>query len=449
MTAQNRTLPAAAPANGPIIDLIPQTDFAKPVRTGIAVVALCLGGFATWASVAPLDSAVVTAGIVSVESKRKVVQHREGGIVAQLLVKEGDKVGAGAVLARLHDATALSQMDSLRGQLDGKLAEQARLVAERDGQQEIAFPAALMARAAESKVADILARERDRFEQRAKTRGGERGILEARITQLESQHEGRSGLEQSKREQLRLLQDEVAGLRGLAAKGYYPVNKLRAQERELARMQGEMMSDGAGASQTDKEIAETRLQIMQTDQRFRDEVAADLTTVETEANDLSQRLVAAEDAVQRLAVVAPVAGVVQNLKVAGNGAVVPPGGDLMELVPDEDRLIVEAHVNSRDIDRVHVGQPAELRFSAFSSRTTPVLAGEVEVVSADASTDQQTRQSYYTARVEVPPEQVARLPRALKAGMPVEVMLEGGSRTPLQYFVKPLTDNFARSFKER
>ena len=298
-------------------------------------------------------------------------------------------------------------------------------------------------------VADILERERDRFEQRAKTRSGERGILEARITQLESQHEGRSGLEQSKREQLRLLQDEVDGLRDLAAKGYYPVNKLRAQERELARMQGEMMSDGAGASQTDKEIAETRLQIMQTDQRFRDEVAADLSKVETEANDLSQRLVAAEDAVQRLAVVAPVAGVVQNLKVAGSGAVVPPGGDLMELVPDEDRLIVEAHVNSRDIDRVHVGQPAELRFSAFSSRTTPVLAGEVEVVSADASTDQQTRQSYYTARVEVPPEQVARLPRALKAGMPVEVMLEGGSRTPLQYFVKPLTDNFARSFKER
>ncbi|MGE5517536.1 MAG: HlyD family type I secretion periplasmic adaptor subunit [Bacteroidota bacterium] len=436
-------------AIGPVIDLVPETDFAKPLRAGIAVVAIALGGFATWAAVAPLDSAVVTPGTVSVESKRKTVQHREGGIVSQIMVKEGDQVAAGTVLATLQDATAQSQQQTLRSQLDGKLAEQARLVAERDGLEAIAFPAALLARQSDPKVADILARENDRFTQRAKTRGGERGILEARIAQLESAHEGRSVLEQSKRDQLTLLQDEVEGLRGLAAKGFYPVNKLRAQERELARMQGEMMSDGAGASQTDKEIGETRLQILQAEQKFRDEVAADLTRNEIEANDLGQKLVAAEDAVQRLAVVAPVAGVVQNLKVAGSGAVVPPGGDLMELVPDQDRLIVEAHVNSRDIDRVHVGQPAELRFSAFSSRTTPIIAGEVEVVSADASLDEHTRQSYYTARVEVPPDQIARLPRALKAGMPVEVMLEGGSRTPLQYFVKPLMDSFARAFKER
>ncbi|HLO76688.1 MAG TPA: HlyD family type I secretion periplasmic adaptor subunit, partial [Magnetospirillum sp.] len=364
-------------------------------------------------------------------------------------VKEGDVVPAGTVLVKLQDATTQSQKDTLRTQLDGKTAELARLIAERDGLRSIAFPAHLLARRGEPKVADILAREQDRFAQRAKTLDGERGILLARIAQLQAQHQGRSGLEQSKRDQLQLLQDEVEGLRGLAKKGYYPVNRLRAQERELARMQGEMMSDGAGASQTDKEIGETRLQILQAEQKLRDEVAADLTRVEAETNDLGQKLVAAEDAVRRLAVVAPVAGTVQNLKVAGSEAVVPPGGDLMELVPDNDRLIVEAHVNTRDIDRVHVGQEAELRFSAFSSRTTPVIGGEVAVVSADASTDEHTRQSYYTARVEVPADQAARLPRALKAGMPVEVMLEGGSRTPLQYFVKPLMDNFARAFKER
>lgn len=440
---------APQPATGPVIDLIPQTDFKKPMWTGLAVIAVALGGFGTWATFAPLDSAVVTPGTVSVESRRKIVQHREGGIVATIMVKEGDQVAAGAVLVNLQDATAQSQMDTLRGQLDGKRAEQARLMAERDGLVAIAFPDELLARQGEAKVADILAREQDRFTQRAKTLDGERGILEARIAQLESQHQGRSGLEQSKRDQLQLLQDEVQGLRGLAAKGFYPVNKLRAQERELARMQGELMSDGAGASQTDKEIGETRLQILQAEQKFRDEIAAELTRADSESNDLAQKLVAAQDAVRRLAVVAPVAGVVQNLKVAGSGAVVPPGGDLMELVPEGDRLIVEAHVNSRDIDRVHVGQAAELRFSAFSSRTTPVIGGEVAVVAADTSIDEHTRQSYYTARVEVPPDQVARLPRALKAGMPVEVMLEGGSRTPLQYFVKPLMDNFARAFKER
>ncbi|MCR6631819.1 MAG: HlyD family type I secretion periplasmic adaptor subunit [Magnetospirillum sp.] len=278
----------------------------------------------------PLDSAVVTAGTVMVESKRKMVQHREGGIVSQILVKEGDQVAAGTVLVKLQDSTAQSQMETLRIQLDSKLAEQARLLAERDGLAAIAFPAELLDRRAEPKVAEILAREEDRFTQRAKTLRGERGILEARITQLESQHDGRAGLKQSTEEQMRLLEQEIEGLRGLTAKGYYPVNRLRAQERELARMKGEMVSDGASASQTDKEIGETRLQILQADQKFRDEVATDLTRVNTEVHDLTQKLVASGDAVQRLAVVAPVAGTVQNLKVAGPGTVVPPGGDLME-----------------------------------------------------------------------------------------------------------------------
>lgn len=449
MTAINRPFPAM-PSTGPIIDLpVAPSDFRKPMVTGFAIIGIALGGFGTWAAFAPLDSAVVTAGTVTVESRRKIVQHREGGIIAQMLVKEGDQVAAGTVLVRLQDALAQSQMDNLETQQDAKMAEQARLVAERDGRATIAFPANFATRSTEPKLAEIVAREQDRFTQRKKTLDGQQGILDARIAQLESQHQGRSDMEKSKRDQLALLQKEVAGLRGLTAKGFYPVNKLSAQERELARMQGEMMSDGAGASQTDKEIGETRLQILQAEQKFREDVTTELTRVETEINELGQKLVAARDSVERLAVVAPVAGTVQNLKVAGIGAVVPPGGDMMELVPENDRLIVEAHVNSRDIDRVHPGQEAELRFTAFGSRTTPVIQGEVDVVSADATTDPQTRQSTYTARVEVPDEQAARLPRALKAGMPVEVMLEGGARTPLEYFIKPLTDSFARAFKEQ
>lgn len=438
------------PANGPIIDLpVAPTDFRKPMVAGLAVIGIALGGFVGWAGFAPLDSAVVTSGIVTVESKRKVVQHREGGIVSQMMVKEGDQVAAGTILVKLKDALALSQLTTLGTQLDAKMAEQARLVAERDGAAAIAFPAELAARRTAPQTADILAREEERFAQRKKTLNGQQGILESRIAQLTSQHDGRSGLQESKRTQLRLLETEIEGLRTLTAKGYYSANKLRAQERELARLHGEMMNDGAGASQTDKEIGETRLQILQGEQKFREEVSTDLTQVETEINDLEQKLAAARDAVERLQVVAPVAGTVQNLKVAGAGAVVPPGGDMMELVPDSDRLIVETRVNSRDIDRVHAGQEAELRFSAFGSRNTPIIQGEVDVVSADATTDPQTHQSYYTARVDVPEGQASRLPRAMKAGMPVEVMLEGGARTPLQYFIKPLTDSFARAFKER
>jgi HlyD family type I secretion membrane fusion protein len=425
------------------------TDFRKPVIIGLAVIGIALGGFTVWAATAPLDSAVVTQGTVTVESRRKVVQHREGGIVGEVLVKEGDTVKAGDVLARLSDAGAQTQMATIAAQLDGKVASQARLAAERDGLTAIRFPTDLTARRSEPRVADMLAREEDRFATRAQTLGGQKDILAARIAQLESTRQGRTMLEQSKREQLALLQQEIDGLRQLEAKGYYPTNKLRGQERELARMQGEMLSDGAGATSTDKEIGETRLQILQTEQKFHEDVAAEQTKTEIEINDLGARLVAARDAVERLAVVAPVAGVVQNLKVAGKGAVVPPGGELMELVPGGDRLIVETHVNSRDIDRVHAGQGAELRFSAFGARTTPIVDGEVAVVSADATTDEATRQTYYIARVEVPEDQLARLPNALKAGMPVEVMLEGGSRTPLEYFLKPLTDNFARAMTER
>lgn len=428
---------------------MPPTDFRKPMIAGLATIGIALGGFGLWAGFAPLDSAVVTQGVVTVESKRKVVQHREGGIVAELMVAEGDAVPAGAVLARLQDAGAEAQMATLKDQLDAKTAQRARLLAERDGRDSIAFPESLTGRRDESKVAEILAGEEDRFAQRRITLDGQRGILDARIAQLESQRDGRFGLENSKARQLELLREEIDGLRDLEKKGYYATNKLRAQERELARMEGEMLNDGAGTNQTDEQIGETKLEILQLDQKFRDEVVAELIAVEAEINDTGQRLIAARDAVERLAIVAPVAGTVQNLAIAGPGAVVPPGGEVAELVPDNDRLVVEAHVRPGDIDRVHAGQEASLRFTAFSTKTTPVIDGAVAVVSADRDTDQATRESYYTARVEVPEDQVARLPGVLKAGMPVEVMLEEGSRTPLQYLVKPLLDSFARAFKER
>ncbi len=448
MTA-TRNLPAM-PVRDAYADLpVPPTDFRKPMIAGLTVIGIALGGFATWASLAPLDSAVVTQGVVTVESKRKTVQHREGGIVAEVLVREGDAVPAGTILARLQDAGAEAQMATLKDQLDAKTAQRARLLAERDGRDTVTFPETLEGRRADPKIAEILAREDDRFTQRRATLRGSRDILEARVAQLEAQRDGRSGLETSKQRQLELLRDEIDGLRRLERKGYFATNKLRERERELARMEGEALNEGAGMSQVDKEIGETRLQILQADQKFRDEVVAELIAVEAELKDTGQKLIAARDAVERLAVVAPVAGTVQNLKVPGPGAVVAPGGEVAEIVPDADTLIVEAHVSPRDVDRVFEGQDAALRFTAFNAKTTPVVEGRLKVLSADRDTDQQTREPFYTARVEVPEEQVARLPGEMKAGMPVEVMLEEGSRTPLQYLVKPLLDSFARSFKER
>jgi HlyD family type I secretion membrane fusion protein len=445
----DRSLVAYSPHHRPIIDLpMPQTDFRRPMMVGLTVIGIALGGFGTWATFAPLDSAVVAQGVVTVESKRKTVQHREGGIVSQVLVHEGDMVAAGTVIARLEDSAATAQMATLRGQLDAKVAEQARLTAERDGRGTIAFPPALVERRSEPRVAEILKREQDRFAERRHSIAGQTGIYRQRISQLESQREGRGRLEASKRRQIALLKDELTGLRALEAKGFYPRNKLRAQERDLARLDGDMMSDASSGSQTEKEMGETRLQIMQLEQKFREDVTTDLTKVEAEVNELGARLIASRDAVERLAVVSPVAGAVQSLKVAGPGAVVPPGGEVAEIVPDRDRLVVEAQINPRDVDHVRNGQEAEVRFTAFSSRTTPVLKGEVEVVSPDRITDQTTKQAYYIARVEVSADELKRLPQPLKAGMPADVMVRAGERTPLQYLLKPLMDSFAHGFKE-
>jgi HlyD family secretion protein/epimerase transport system membrane fusion protein len=439
MSIQN--LPALPSPYG--LDLpTPCTNFRKPMLAGLTVIAIAFGGFGTWAALAPVSSAVVAQGVVAVESKRKTVQHREGGIVQQVLVREGDMVEAGAVLVRLADTTASAQLSILSSQLDARLAEQARLMAELNGAEAIAFPAAVAGRA------EVVAREQDRFAERRKTMDGQTGILRQRISLLESQREGRSRLEDSKRQQLALLKDEIVGLRRLEANGYYPRNKLRAQERELARMEGEMFADGAGATQSDKEIGENRLQIIQLEQKFREDITTELAKVETEVNDLAAKLSAARDAVKRLDVVAPVGGAVQSVKVAGPGSVVGAGGEVAEIVPDQDRLVVEAQFSPQDADNVHQGQDAEVRFSAFSSRTTPVLKGSVQMVSADRFTDKNTQHPYYQARIEVSKEELARLPLPLKAGMPAEVMITTGQRTPLEFLLKPLMDSFARGFNE-
>ncbi len=447
MSTSSKTATVAMPDQVAPLPEVP-TDFRKPIIAGVVLMGLTLGGFGGWASIASLSSAVLTQGTVAVETKRKAVQHREGGIVDEVLVKEGQTVAVGTPLIRLRDASTQAQLETFRAQLDAKTAEQARLKAERDGLSAVWFPSSMLEQRSNPKVAEVINHEEDRFNQRRKSQAGQREILQSRIGQLEAQRLGRSMLEQSKRSQAELLASELEGLRTLTDKGFYPAMRLRAQERELTRLQGEMLADGASTSQTGKEISEVRLQMQQGDQKIREEVANELTRVENERSEIVQKLAAAQDTAERLHVVAPVSGVVHNLKVAGPGTVVSPSGEMMEVVPGDDRLIVEAKINARDIDRVHSGQDAELRFSAFGTRTTPIVKGEVIMVSADAITDEQTRQSYYSARIEVPPSQLSRLPRALKAGMPVEVMLQGGERTPLQYFLKPLSDSFARALKE-
>lgn len=265
---------------------------------------------------------------------------------------------------------------------------------------------------------------------------------------MTTQADGFRRQQDSKLRQIELYNNELTGLYELHRKGYYPRTRILAMERDLARLEGEVGSVAADIARAEEGIGEARIQIMQLRQKFREDVVAQLREIQTEINELTERVVAAEDVVRRLTVVAPVAGAVQGLKVFTAGGVIPgrrPDGDR-----SEDRLVIEAHVAPADVETVSYGLDAEVRFPALNKRTTPIIAGHVLTVSADRFTDQRTNLAYYTARVEVPPDQQALLSEhRLQPGMPAEVIVKTGERTLLEYLVKPLTDSFARTFKEQ
>jgi HlyD family type I secretion membrane fusion protein len=419
------------------------------VIAGVTVIAIAFGGFGTWASLAPLDSAVVAHGQLTVETKRKTIQHLEGGIVKEILVKEGDSVVPGQVLMRLDDTKAESSMQSYQDQYNAALAQLTRLQSERDNLAEVTFPPSLLQRTDPQSQA-LLSAQRAQFEERRKSQEGQSSVLEQRIAQYNAEIQGYKVQGASRQRQISLSYRELTGLRELAAKGYYPKNRLLAMERDIARLEGEMGSDASTEARARKGISETEMQILQTRQQFREQVAKELDTAQNTTNGLREQLIAAQDMVRRLEVVAPVAGAVQNIHVATNGGVVASGAELMDIVPSDDRLVIDAQVSPADIESVQNNQTAEVRFSALHGRNTPVLQGRVQTVSADHLTDNKTGAPYYAARIEVPPEQLARLEnRHIQAGMPVEVLIKGGERTALDYMLRPLADSFATAFKER
>ncbi len=430
-------------------ELAVSSSLKGSILAGAAVIAVVFGGFGTWAALAPLDSAVIARGQLAVESKRKTIQHLEGGIVRDILVKEGDQVVAGQVLLRLDDAKARANLDMLQGQYDAALAQLARLKAERDGLPEIVYPAELVARAT-GPAGAVMAAQQTEFNERRNKLDAQDAVLRQRVAELNAEIDGDKVQEAALGRQIALMHRELSGLRELAGKGYYPKNKILAMERDVARLEGELGTASAAEARTRNTVAETRMQLVELRHSFREEVAKDLDGVQNRLGDVSQQLAAARDTVRRLEVVAPVAGTVQNIRVATKGGVVVPGMELMDVVPTNDRLVIDARVQAGDIEGVRQNQPAEVRFSALKGRNSPVLTGKVTVVSADRMVDPRTGQPYYAARVEVPTDQLARLNgRHIQAGMPVEVLVEGGERTLADYLLRPLTDSFADSFKER
>lgn len=420
----------------------------RRINVGLSVIALVFGGFGLWSVSFTLDGAVVAQGVVQVEAARKKVQHLEGGIVKEVRIRDGDAVAEGDVLIRLDDTSTGASLRLLQGQSAEVAVRRYRLLAERDGAAELVLPQTV-AVSADRALTDIVSGQRALFEARRSSRLLEVDLLRQQQEQLRSQIEGLQKQAASKVKQIQYFDDELEGLRTLFSQGLTPKSRLLALERDAERGRGELAALAASISAAKTKMQEIELSILRINRTFDEKVAEELRTVEAELNTFTERLVSVEDQTQRTEIRAPRGGRVLNLAVHNKGGVIKPGETIMEIVPDNDTLVIGARIAPQDIDKVVPRAPAVVRLSAFNQRTTPELFGEVQRVSADLVADATTGQAAYLAIIEVPSSEAERLQGlALVPGMPAEVFIRTGGRTPLAYLLKPLSDSLTRALRE-
>ena len=421
----------------------------KPIRwIGLLVMMSTLGVFGVWSFVAPIDGAALAQGFVTVKSHRKTVQHLDGGIVSQLLVKDGDRVEAGDLLVVLDGTENKAMLEMARGQYITLAADVARLEAERDGKVAIVFPEALNDRS-DSRVAEAKQGEEQIFRARKLAHEGEMSVLKQRVGQLQSKIDGLKAQRGSKQELVASYGEEVSDLKELLAEGFADRQRLRDIERNHALNSGDIASINADIASSEIQIGETKLQILQLEKKFQEEVAGKLSEAQSKLYEVNQRMLASKDKVNRIDIKAPVAGRVMGLAMHTLGGVIQPGRPILEIVPEREELIVDAQVSPLDIDRVSVGLVAEVRFTAFKQALTPYLEGKVINLSADRLVDEKTGTPYYQAQVELTPESRQKMEHLeLVPGMPVEVLIKTGERTVFEYLAKPISNAFARAFIE-
>ncbi|QDM34491.1 HlyD family type I secretion periplasmic adaptor subunit [Tardiphaga sp. vice352] len=414
------------------------------------VVLLLLGGVGGWATMTELAGAVVTAGVLVVESEVKKVQHPTGGVVGEIRVKDGDLVQEGDVVIRLDETVTKANLSIVVKSLNELAVRQARLEAERDDADTVVFPPELLARQEQFELAGVIAGERRLFDLRKAARAGQKAQLRERILQLQEEISGLSGQSASKRREIEFVNRELTGLRDLWEKRLIPINRVMTLEREAVRLDGDSNQYVASAAQAKGKKAETELQIIQIDQDLRSEVAKELREIQGKVAELVERKVAAEDQLKRIDLKSPQRGNVHQLMVHTIGGVIGPSEPLMLIVPENDALTVEIRIAPQDIDQLRIGQQVNLRFSAFNQRTTPEISGSLSRVSADITQDQKTGVSYYLGRVSLPKPELAKLAKLrLIPGMPVEAFVRTSDRTVLSYLIKPLSDQIEKAFRER
>jgi membrane fusion protein, epimerase transport system len=423
---------------------------------GLALVLVVFGGFGTWASLAPLHSAALAPGVITVEHYRKTVQHLEGGIIRTLAVHDGDAVQQGQVLATLDETHARAQLEVLRGQLYSRVAQEARLTAQRDRLPVVQYPQDLLAHHTDPRAQDAMRVQDLTFLARRTAQEGERAVYRRQIEQLRAKVTGLQAQRSSKDRLVESYRSDVADFTMLLKEGFTEKQKVEELNRALAQSEGHRGQLVSEMAASELQIAEIELKILQLHKDLQREVANELSEVQADLFGLREKVQALERTVDRTVITAPVSGMVLRLTLHTIEAVIPPGGRLLDIVPHHQKLIIEAQVAPIDIDRVTVGQVAEVRFSAFKTRDLPTIEGRLISVSADRLVRDPKETSggdsaYYLARVEVSPNGLQALRAAdlaLVPGMPAEVLIQTGSRTLLQYVMKPLTDTFKRALIE-
>ena len=424
------------------------TGIARPVLVGLLVVALSAGGFGVWAARVPIASAAIAPGVVAASGQNLTVQHLEGGIVRRIAVREGDTVAQGDPLIELDETGARAERNRLEKALLAYEARAARLRAERDG-SAIAIPEELTRRAQREGLTSTLDEERAEFVKRAARLEAEREILAQQTAAQREQIRGLEAQRRSAQAQIAVLNEEITAKRKLLRRKLTPRSEVLRLQRQREELRGRIGGYDAQTGQTQTAIAEAESRLSRLEAEAGERALSQLNETRRQIEDLREQIARAEEVLGRVTVRAPRDGVVVNLAKNTPGEVIRPGETLLTLLPRGSELIVEARLSPQDIDVVRLGQKANLRFSALDMRTTPEVAGEVSYVSADRLVDQATQESYYTVRLRIPEALPEGLPaERIFAGMPVEAYIATGERTFLEYLVKPITDSFARAFRE-
>lgn len=438
---------AVAPAPSPAAD---HPVISRPVIIGSVIVLLFFGVFGAWASLAPLESAAIAPGIVSVESNRKTVQHLEGGIIGKIHVRDGDVVRKGQVIVTLDETKARASLELLRGRWLAAKAQEARLIAERDDASEVVFPKEVLDETARPEVAEATSGQLRIFASRREALLRQQEILTQKSAQLREEIVGLKGQIKAEDEQLRLLAGEIKDVKGLVNQGLARRPRLLALQRRQAEISGSRSRNIAAIARSEQSITEAELRVAELRTQQVNEVVQSLREVQTELYDLRERIRAAEDVLTRTQIRAPQDGIVVNLQLHTEGGVVAPGQPILDIVPSKERKVVEARIDPQDIDVVKPGLEARVRLTALPQRNLVPIEGKVTSVSADRLVDEKTGLSYFSARIELTddPRKGGLKDEVLYPGMQAEVLIVTGSRTLLEYMTGPVMQSFNRAFRE-